>query len=227
VTDEGYSASYYACIWQAYVERWPSARLRLKWFERLVPVDDSAWILDVGSGAGTMAHFAAQLGGRVVGVDLSLTATVHAHQANAGNGCAFMNADAVRLPFGNAVFASVYAFDLVEHVPDHVLDALLREVRRLLRANGILVLWTPNPRPWVERLKARGWFLKQAPTHIGLRDRGALADAAQRAGLVVDKTIPVPSWVPLVGALETVLRWVPLLGPTFTYRLAMQVRRPG
>jgi len=51
-------------------------------------------------------------------------------------------AHALSLPFREASFDAVVCFELVEHL--HEQDALLREIRRVLRLDGFLLLSTPN-----------------------------------------------------------------------------------
>jgi SAM-dependent methyltransferase len=48
----------------------------------------------------------------------------------------------MRLPFGDEVFDGIACFELLEHLGDH--DGLMREIRRVLRPEGRLLLTTPN-----------------------------------------------------------------------------------
>ena len=51
-------------------------------------------------------------------------------------------ADAMRLPFDDASFGTVYAGEIIEHVPD--VRGALAEWRRVLEPGGTLILTTPN-----------------------------------------------------------------------------------
>src|SRR5262249_3912831 len=53
-----------------------------------------------------------------------------------------VNADALRLPLGNASFDVVVSFETIEHVPDAA--RLVAEIRRVLKPGGRLVLSTPT-----------------------------------------------------------------------------------
>jgi SAM-dependent methyltransferase len=53
-----------------------------------------------------------------------------------------VRADATRLPLGAASIDLVVSFETIEHVPDA--EALVREIRRVLKPGGHLMLSTPN-----------------------------------------------------------------------------------
>ncbi|MBI4014075.1 MAG: class I SAM-dependent methyltransferase [Candidatus Rokubacteria bacterium] len=102
----------------------------------------AARLLDVGCGDGTLL---ARLDGkarRLVGVDGRLPACLAAATRGAAAQCADL--DARHLPYRDAVFDAVTCLDVLEHVldPRH----LLRELARVLRPHGTLVLTTPNIR---------------------------------------------------------------------------------
>ena len=67
----------------------------------------------------------------------------------------FVKADVADLStFADASFDAVAAIDLVEHIDDPTLAAMLGECRRVLRPGGRLGLYTPDRAHYVERLKA-------------------------------------------------------------------------
>jgi len=49
-----------------------------------------------------------------------------------------------RLPYGDQRFDLITAIEVLEHVPDSVESALLREIRRVLAPGGLLLLTTPS-----------------------------------------------------------------------------------
>lgn len=75
-----------------------------------------------------------EAGGRVVGMDYDVTTL----RQSTNVACA----DAGRLPVADATFDVITSFETLEHVPDA--EAMLRELRRVLRPDGTLVLSTPN-----------------------------------------------------------------------------------
>ncbi len=93
-------------------------------------------VLDVPCGAGRLTAALQQLGLRAVGVDLL-------PEARRLLGDAFREADlAGALPFADSDFDCVVSTEGIEHLenPFH----FLREVGRVLRPGGVLVLTTPN-----------------------------------------------------------------------------------
>lgn len=54
----------------------------------------------------------------------------------------YLRGNGMRLPFKDAVFDVVFAFDVIEHVPDE--EPLIGEALRVLRPSGRLILTTPN-----------------------------------------------------------------------------------
>jgi len=107
---------------------------------RLVPPASRAGavLVDVGCGAGLLAPHLAGRGYRHVGVDVVASALAQARR----HGVRPVLADAGALPLPDACADVVVAGELLEHVPD--LDATVREVCRVLRPGGLLVLDTLN-----------------------------------------------------------------------------------
>ena len=105
----------------------------------------------------------------------------------------------------------VLAADLTEHLDEDTLTRMLAESKRVLRAGGRLVLYTPEASHLFERLRDSG-VLKQDPSHIGIRTGSALADAVRKAGFSIERLTYMPSHLPVWNLLERAFaRWVPLL----------------
>jgi len=123
--------------------------------------------LDVGCAYGYLIEEAEQLGIEAFGLDISEYA-LRQHTPARGR---LVHSDAVVLPFVDESLDIVSAFDLLEHLDRPI--AALKELRRVLRPNGLLFLSSPDPysfpgeepthvheRPpsyWVERLKESGF----------------------------------------------------------------------
>jgi ubiquinone/menaquinone biosynthesis C-methylase UbiE len=97
-------------------------------------------LLDVGCGPGTLTVDLARrvAPGRVVGIDRSAEVLEEArrHAAGAGVEVAFEVGDVYALAHPDAVFDVVHAHQVLQHLADPV--AALREMRRVLRAGGVL-----------------------------------------------------------------------------------------
>jgi 2-polyprenyl-3-methyl-5-hydroxy-6-metoxy-1,4-benzoquinol methylase len=96
-----------------------------------------ARLLDAGCGSGRELDDLA-LHGRVAGVDLSETA-VEAARARGHDDVRLAAVE--RMPFDDASFDVVTCLDVVEHTPDD--RATLRELRRVTRPGGVLVVTVP------------------------------------------------------------------------------------
>ena len=94
-------------------------------------------ILDVGCGTGANLKMLAEFG-RAEGVDISQQAVEFCHE----RGLDSVKLGAIEhLPYENDSFELVTALDVVEHLDDDV--AGLREMRRVLRRDGRLLLFVP------------------------------------------------------------------------------------
>lgn len=135
--------------------------------DRLGPVGDA---LDVGCGAGMMLAELAPRAARLQGVD----ADPRAVEAAAARGVAQVQvATAESLPFPDASFDLVTAFDVLEHTDDDV--AALTEIRRVARQDARLLVAVPAlPRLWSGHDVAAG--------HRRRYTRRALTAAAAGAG---------------------------------------------
>lgn len=105
-------------------------------------------VLDLGCGKGRFARRLAEGGAEVVGIDLSA-----AMLAEAEDGFGRVRGSARRLPFAAATFDAVIAVEVFEHLA--AIDAVLNEVRRVLRPGGIVAIVDKNAgalnadRPWL------------------------------------------------------------------------------
>jgi 2-polyprenyl-3-methyl-5-hydroxy-6-metoxy-1,4-benzoquinol methylase len=99
-------------------------------------------VLDVGCNTGYGTIRFAPVAGRVVGVDVSPLAIEAARERAVDGRPEFIQTSGFELPFPAATFDLVTSFQVLEHVPDAT--AFLRELARVLRPDGIVILATPN-----------------------------------------------------------------------------------
>jgi len=104
--------------------------------------------LDAGCGYGAFSAAAVARGAAVVGVDIG-PRLVALTMARAG--CRGVVADVCRLAVRDASFDVVISSEMLEHTPAPFLA--LGELARVLRADGLLVLTTPN-RVWQRAVRA-------------------------------------------------------------------------
>jgi len=201
----------------AYLEQTRWTKLRLSALLPLVEPHPGDRILDLGCAAGALTHFFSQYGATVTGVDSEPKAVERARSLFPD--LQFEQADVAGLPQADHSIDKAVAGDVVEHLDEPTLNAMLRELRRVLVPGGTLSIYTPNPRHLIERLKAHDFVLAQNPTHIGLRTSDQLVAALERNGFKIDRVGWTPSFFPV---LRTVERLLGRFSQTFRYRLCIR-----
>jgi len=193
---------------------------------RVVAPGPSDRILELGSARGDMTFVLAEKAREVVGLDASGIALEMAERERVRRGITnvtFVKGDVADLSaFAGASFEAVATIDLVEHVDDTTLAAMLHECRRVLVPGGRLGLYTPDRSHYVERLKAHNFVLKQFPEHIAVRRAGAYERFLAGSGFLIDLLAWSVSPFPVVRWIERALSPLPLVGPTFRYRILIR-----
>ena len=106
--------------------------------EREILIGPDAVLLDLGCAQGILSYFLRRKGGYWISTDLDFT-NLKSSQALLGRNFVQMGERA--LPFKDRSFDQVVCLDYLEHVDD---DLTLREIRRVLKDGGRLVLVTPH-----------------------------------------------------------------------------------
>lgn len=172
-------------------------RHRVRWVLDHLHAGPGDRVLDAGCGLGNVTHVLERAvpGLAVTGVDLDPDRAAAARAQ--GVGAPLLAADDARLPFPDRTFRTVVCSEVLEHVPDDV--AVLRELHRVLRPGGHLVLTVPHAdHPWtwdpVNRLLGQlgrapvrtGLFAGHWTGHLRLYRPGDLTDRLAEAGFTVD-----------------------------------------
>jgi SAM-dependent methyltransferase len=121
-------------------------------------------VLDVGCAFGFATLLLARKGYQTVGVDNSRRYIVWAKRRHPQGEYVLCNAE--ELPFADASFDGVLLLDVLEHVVDQA--ALLREVQRVLKPGGTLILSVPHRGllGWLDSLNIYARLVRA--THHGL-----------------------------------------------------------
>ena len=128
-------------IWQDHFAR----------YEHALPAAVGKRVLDVACGTGYGAHHLATGGAHGVdAVDISAAVIASARQRYHAPALRFHVGSILDLQFPDATFDLVTCFETIEHLDDP--DRALREIRRVLKADGTLLISTPN-RPVTSPLK--------------------------------------------------------------------------
>ncbi len=114
---------------------------------------DGRSVLDAGCGSG---YGTAELSNAasVAAMDISADATIHARRMFSRPGVHFLQGACESLPFADASFDLLVAFEVIEHLERW--REMLTESRRVLRPSGVLLVSTPNKAWYAESRAAAG-----------------------------------------------------------------------
>jgi ubiquinone/menaquinone biosynthesis C-methylase UbiE len=100
-------------------------------------------VLDIACGEGYGANLLADVAAEVIGVDIAVDAVDHANRkyGNRAN-LSFRVGSCTAIPLDSASVDVVVSFETLEHIGEQ--EQMLREIHRVLRNRGILVVSTPD-----------------------------------------------------------------------------------
>lgn len=99
-------------------------------------------VLDAACGAGYGAYMLSKNASEVVGMDRSAEAISYATETYKAGNVKFITGDVTSMPFDADSFDLITAFEIFEHVENP--QNMLKEMSRVLRKDGILLISTPN-----------------------------------------------------------------------------------
>lgn len=107
--------------------------------KKYLEIEKKIRILDIGSSNNFLEKYIKEENKiKYIGIDITGSPTI---LSNVENG----------LPFRNNSFHIVIASEIIEHIIDT--DLFLKECKRVLKQNGILILTTPNLGSWINRIR--------------------------------------------------------------------------
>lgn len=179
-------------------------------------------LLDVGCATGEfLAHMRRQGAWQVCGVEINPAVAETARQRH---GLEVFAGSLQEARYPAATFDVVTLGDVLEHMHDPA--ALLREIARILKDDGIVVIRVPNLVGWSAKLAGRYWAGLDAPRHLYVFTPQTLAALLARNGLgVVDQNCATGDYALFVLTLQF---WCNARGaaPQTTRRLLRLLNHP-
>jgi 2-polyprenyl-3-methyl-5-hydroxy-6-metoxy-1,4-benzoquinol methylase len=163
------------------------------------------FILDVGCGTGLNAKILTERGYSVKGVDISNVAI----EKFIENGFEGKQCDIVidGLPYSDNYFDIVFASEVIEHIADT--EEFMREIKRVLKPKGTIILSTPNSSFWVYRVfSIIGKTLSevQHPGHIRFFSKCLLIERFYEAGFSEIKMKSRKMYIVLPDKIGSILK---------------------
>lgn len=121
-------------------------------------------VLDIACGEGYGSNMLAEVARSVVGVDIASDTVAHAQARYPRGNLQFLEGDCAAIPLADASVDLVVSFETIEHHDRH--EQMLREIRRVLRPGGVLLISSPN-RPEYDQT-----LTEPNPFHVKELDQG-------------------------------------------------------
>ena len=155
-------------------------------------------VLDVASGEGYGSALLAGVAARVIGVDLDPAAVAHAAAKYVLPHLEFRQGSCEAIPLADGAVDVVVSFETIEHHDRHA--EMLREIRRVLRPGGLVVISTPDRTNYSEKPGYRNPFHVKELTCAEFRD--LLASSFRNVALALQRITHGSLIVPEAGGGE-------------------------
>ncbi len=117
-------------------------------------------VLDVACGEGYGSAILAETATHVYGVDIAVDAIAHAQERYRRSNLRFLNGACAHIPVADHSVDVVVSFETIEHHSEH--EAMLAEIKRVLRTDGLLIMSSPDKREYSERANhANAYHVKE------------------------------------------------------------------
>lgn len=107
---------------------------------------ENKFLLDLGCGTGYGTHELSLLAKDIVGIDIWRKGLIFCHKKYCTRKTSFLRGSGCNLAFKDNSFDLVISFQVIEHIPPILVIEYLKEIKRVLKVNGTLMIATPNKR---------------------------------------------------------------------------------
>ncbi|MEQ7050306.1 glycosyltransferase [Paenibacillaceae sp. P-4] len=116
----------------------------LQRYSTIVELVKGKRVLDAACGEGYGSYLLASTADKVVGIDIDENSIIEASQKYKQKNLIYMVSSIDSMPFELDSFDVVISFETIEHVDEHVQHEFLKEIKRVLVPEGLLIISTPN-----------------------------------------------------------------------------------
>jgi ubiquinone/menaquinone biosynthesis C-methylase UbiE len=108
-------------------------------------------ILDIACGEGYGSSYLARHAAHVTGIDISEEAVLHAQNTYKKDNLEYKAGSAASIPVtGEHIFDVIVSFETIEHITEPDQESFMREVKRLLKPDGMLIISTPDKKYYTD-----------------------------------------------------------------------------
>ena len=133
-------------------------------YTAVAPLLKGKVVLDAACGTGYGSNMLAREAERVCGIDISQEAIAYANENfGATENVEYQIGDITHIPYPESTFDVVVSFETIEHVNEKLQYLFLKEIKRVLKEDGILIMSTPNKEIYTiqQGNQATEWHVKE------------------------------------------------------------------
>jgi len=173
--------------------------LPLKPFINSIKIVHGGKFLDVGCGSGNLLRLVSKLGMQSYGVEPG----GFNREISLENNIKIFNGELIKAKYPSNYFEVIILNHVLEHVSNPT--ETLKELRRIIKADGVLIIGTPTSNSFAYRIFGKNWLALDTPRHLHIFSDKLLGQYAKKTGFIVQRIKYNSSPLQFAGSLFYVL----------------------